>query len=96
MEWEKKKVMCDLGQEDDLEPFKEYVNQNIDTFDIQAWDMFITVFSIEESNIQKHSGFLKNLLPRLEVFDDEHGNTLSMRSNIRLGILISRIKECIQ
>lgn len=96
MEWEKKVEMCNLGQADDLEPFKELVIQNIDAFDIQAWDMFITVFSIEEGNIKKHGGFLKNLLPRLEGFDQEHGNTLSMRSNIRLGILLSRIKECIQ
>ena len=93
MEWEKKIEMCNLGQEDDLMPFKKYVAQHIDSFDVQAWDMFLTVFSVSIENIQKHSQFLQEILHKLELFDNKYGDSLSMRTNIRLGILIERIKE---
>lgn len=93
MEWEQKIEMCELGQRDDLEPFKNYVNTYIDSFDMQAWDMFLTVFSITKDNVLQHSKFLINLLPRLELFDSKHGNDLSLRTNFRLAVLISKIKE---
>lgn len=93
MEWEAKIEMCRLGQEDDLEPFKQYVTQHIDSLDVQAWDMFITVMSISVESVQKHGKFLQDLRQKLGLFDHEHGNSLSMRTNVRLGMLIDRIEK---
>lgn len=94
MEWEAKKVMCNLGQDESkLDEFKCHVERYVDTFDVQAWDMFLHLFSISEENVNKHGIFLKRLLPRLEAFDQHESNSLSMIAHIRLGVLIDRIKQ---
>lgn len=93
MKWENKIEMCNLGQNDDLEPFENYVIQHIDSFDLQAWDMFLTVLSLSTEQINKQKKFLQDILPKLEQFDEADSASLSMRSNIRLGLLIERIKE---
>lgn len=95
MDWSAKIEMCNLGQNPDtIDEFKECVLNHIDSFDLQAWDMFLSVFSISEENVHKHAAFLKKLLPRLEAFDEsESSQSLTMSAFIRLGTLIDRIKH---
>lgn len=90
MEWQQKIDMCELGQQDDLGPFIAHVRQHLDIFDIQAWDMLLTLVTLTEEAIKKHIDFFAEILPRLEGIDM---SCLDLRSRFRLAILIEHINE---
>jgi len=94
MEWEDKVEMIRLGKikddsNEDMKNYKEFVLKHLDEFDVQAVDMFITNETLYPEKILYHIDFYRKVYNRFTEpeLDEEINNNISLRANIRLGVL---------
>lgn len=96
MEWDKKVEMIRLGNKaidkDSRAELHKFVLEHINTFDEQAWDMFLTTTELIEDDMREDIAFYEQLHPIAEKFNDS-GHKLGLRSAIRLALLLTIYDE---
>lgn len=91
MEWNKKVEMIKLSNSDDAE-FKKFIMENISNFDNQAWDMFISITKIIESEIRESLEYWKEIFPYIKKLDCNNP-AFGMRVAMRISLLKSTLEE---
>lgn len=96
MKWNFKIRMVKLGNEMHLDNsckryFQEYVLKHIDSFDIQAWDMFCNLTLINPNDMKKDARYWKIVYERLQSVNCQH-KELSHRASFRME-LIKKVYE---
>ena len=100
MDWDDKIELVRLGNKR-LESsvtrkrYQEFVLAHVDTFDGQAIDMFITNETLISEDVLESKEFYTEAINRINelIKDPDINNKVSMRADIRLGILEELIKE---
>ena len=91
MEWDNKVKMIQLGnQKDNSEEakneFQKFVLDNIDSFDGQAWDMFVNLIDLIIDDMKKELEFWKQVYSKIKNVDcnDER---FGLRSGMRIAMV---------
>lgn len=94
MEWEDKVKLVTLSNNaTDVESrykFQDYVLENIDKFDSQAYDMFLNGIELIPEEMQSDISFYKRLYPKIKELDIKG---ISLRSQLRLEVLRGIYRE---
>lgn len=97
MEWENKVKMIQLGNqmhssEELKKEFQNFVLENIDSFDSQAWDMFCNLVDLIIDEMKKDIEFWKQVYSKIKDIDcnDEKFN---FRSGLRIAMIQTICKD---
>jgi len=74
MEWENKTKMIHLGNNKDesfetKKQFEDYVLEQIDSFDNQAWDMFCNLVEIIPNEMKNDIDFWTKIYQKIKIFN---------------------------
>ena len=91
MEWDNKVKMIQLGNqihnsEEAKNDFQNFVLENIDSFDVQAWDMFCNLVDLIIDEMKQDADFWKQVYSKIKDVDcnDER---FGFRSGIRIAMI---------
>lgn len=88
--WEQKTELVNLGNsansdnQEAKEKFQNFVIENADQFDDQAWDMFITVTFISLEDMKKDVSFWRQIYPKIMGVDQ---NSFGFRTAMRKSLI---------
>lgn len=88
MNWEYKVAMCNTINNGDTAGFRKIVLDNIEKFDIQAWDMFSQA---ELKSDPESIEFYKKIFPYLHKCRESIYSGLRLREKLRLSAIESII-----
>lgn len=91
MEWEAKTKMIQLGNKrDDSEEakkeFQDFVLENIDSFDGQAWDMFCNLSDLIVSEMKQDLDYWKHIYQRIKIVDCNDPK-FGLRAGMRIAVI---------
>lgn len=97
MDWLEKVKLVTLGNDiDDSEEsktnFKKQVLEQLNNFDNQAWDMFITVISINRDEIKADANFWKQIYSKSKELDLSCEN-FGFRAAMRIAMIQTVCEE---
>lgn len=102
MEWEDKTTMVKLGNamNSDATPdpekekaFREYVLSKLQDFDVQAFDMFITIIELIPDKIKEHVDFYRQVNNKLQEMLKNPNISFGLRSSMRFAMLEVLIED---
>jgi hypothetical protein len=102
MEWENKTIMTKLGNEmnfnsmpNNIKNFQCFVLEHVNSFDVQALEMFITIIELTPDNIKKDIDFYIPVYNKLhEILKDEN-TSFGLRAAMRLSLFEVLVEEII-
>lgn len=91
MKWEDKKELARLGNashksDEDMAEFQLWVLENAESFDLQAWDMFINVVSITPEDIELSREFWDEIEPLVMAVNSDSEN-FGIATRLRIAML---------
>jgi hypothetical protein len=97
MEWEDKVRMVQLGNERNesmaaRRAFQSFVLENIESFDVQAWDMFCNSVDIIINEMKVDIEFWKTVFSKIKTIDSNN-DKLGMRSGMRIAMIQTICEE---
>jgi len=91
MEWENKTKMVQLGNQrynsdEAKKEFQNFVLENINSFDGQAWDMFCNLVDLIVDEMKKDLEFWKQVYAKIKYVDC-NDEKFGFRSGIRIAMI---------
>lgn len=91
MEWDKKLQMVQLGNQRDesqeaKNDFQKFVLENVESFDIQAWDMFSNLVEIIIDQMKQDVEFWKQVYAKIKDVDCNDAK-FGLRSGMRIALI---------
>ena len=68
MEWELITKMVKIFDEDNTETFNKFMLENIASFDVQAWSVFINLISLVPNEINDNREFYETVVKHIDKF----------------------------
>lgn len=99
--WEEKIRMVELHNslnenKISFDEFSTYVLTVVPNFDLQAWEMLITMITLNSDYIREHFSFFKEIQPYVDSLlsnNDSSYSKLPITTQLRLNILKTNIEE---
>lgn len=97
MEWENKIKMVQLGNQrynsdESKKEFQNFVLENIDSFDGQAWDMFCNLVDLIVDEMKQDLGFWEQVYNRIKDVDS-YDKKFGFRSGMRISMIQTICKD---
>lgn len=91
MEWENKTKMIQLGNQryksdEAKKTFQNFVLENVNSFDGQAWDMFCNLVDLIVDEMKKDLEFWKQVYPKIKDVDC-NDEKFGFRSGMRIAMI---------
>ncbi len=91
MEWDDKIKLVQLGNkknysDEDKESFQNFVVDNIDSFDEQAWDMFTNIVDIISDEMVADKPFWERVYTKIKEIDCS-SEKFGFRSGMRIALI---------
>lgn len=91
MEWENKTKMVQLGNQrynsdEAKKEFQNFVLENVNSFDVQAWDMFCNLVDLIVDEMKKDLEFWKQVYVKIKDVDC-NDEKFGFRSGMRIAMI---------